>query len=77
MKIARVVLEGVSFGLDLILMPASSPSDKNKMTTILGIHLVLLGLGAFLLVLKACYYGGLYDPWSPGGLETQATTVKL
>ena len=41
--------------------------DKNKMTTILGIHLVLLGLGALLLVLKACVYGGLYDPWSPGG----------
>ncbi|XBI60749.1 hypothetical protein VPH35_041634 [Triticum aestivum] len=28
------------------------------MTTILGIHLILLGLGAFLLVLKALYFGG-------------------
>lgn len=27
--------------------------DKNKMTTILGIHLCLLGLGSFLLVIKA------------------------
>ncbi|MCF2970281.1 chlorophyll a/b binding light-harvesting protein [Synechococcus sp. Nb3U1] len=35
--------------------------DKNKMTTILGIHLVLLGLGAWLLVLKAMVFGGLYD----------------
>ncbi|KAL5646937.1 hypothetical protein ACJX0J_002012 [Zea mays] len=31
--------------------------DRNKMTTILGIHLILLGLGAFLLVLKALYFG--------------------
>ena len=37
-------------------------SDTNKMTTILGIHLILLGLGAFLLVEKAMYFGGLYDP---------------
>lgn len=41
--------------------------DKNKMTTILGIHLVVLGLGAFLLVLKAMFFGGLYDTWAPGG----------
>ncbi len=36
--------------------------DTNKMTTIIGIHLVLLGLGAFLLVAKAMFFGGLYDP---------------
>jgi photosystem II CP43 chlorophyll apoprotein len=30
--------------------------DRNKMTTILGIHLILLGVGAFLAVLKALYY---------------------
>nr|AHX25307.1 photosystem II 44 kDa apoprotein [Nannochloropsis oceanica] len=40
--------------------------DKNKMTTILGIHLILLGVGAFLLVLKALYIG-VYDTWAPGG----------
>jgi photosystem II CP43 chlorophyll apoprotein len=35
--------------------------DADKMTTILGIHLVLLGVGAFLGVAKAMYFGGLYE----------------
>ncbi|RZC68913.1 hypothetical protein C5167_032126 [Papaver somniferum] len=41
--------------------------ERNKMTTILGIHFILLGIGAFLLVLKALYFGGVYDTWDPGG----------
>ncbi len=35
--------------------------DDNKMTTIIGIHLIILGLGAWLLVAKALFVGGLYD----------------
>ena len=34
-------------------------NDTNKMTDILGIHLVLLGIGAFLLVAKAMFFGGI------------------
>jgi ABC-type Fe3+ transport system permease subunit len=38
--------------------------DKNKMTTILGIHLCLLGVVLLLLVAKAMYIGGVYDTWA-------------
>ena len=43
--------------------------DRKKMTTILGIHLILLGIGVFLLVLKALYFRGVYDTWDLGGLR--------
>ena len=48
--------------------------DKNKMTTIIGIHLLLLGGGAFLLVLKAMFFGGVYDTWAPGGGDVRVIT---
>lgn len=48
--------------------------DKNKMTTIIGIHLILLGSGAFLLVLKAMFFGGIYDTWAPGGGDVRVIT---
>ena len=37
-------------------------SDDSKMTSIIGIHLTLLGVGAFLLVFKAMFWGGVFDP---------------
>ena len=46
--------------------------DKNQMTNIIGYHLVLLGLGAFLLVIKACFVGGVYDTWAPGGGDVRS-----
>ncbi len=48
--------------------------DKNQMTNIIGYHLILLGLGAFLLVIKAMFFGGLYDPWAPGGGDVRVIT---
>ncbi|MGF1591591.1 MAG: chlorophyll a/b binding light-harvesting protein [Pleurocapsa sp.] len=38
--------------------------DTDKITTIIGIHLILLGIGAFLLVFKAMFWGGVFDPWA-------------
>ncbi|MCS6959549.1 MAG: chlorophyll a/b binding light-harvesting protein [Pseudanabaenaceae cyanobacterium SKYGB_i_bin29] len=37
-------------------------ADTNKMTNIIGFHIIVLGLGALLLVTKAMFWGGLYDP---------------
>nr|YP_010261119.1 photosystem II CP43 chlorophyll apoprotein [Cephaleuros karstenii]UIB39060.1 photosystem II CP43 chlorophyll apoprotein [Cephaleuros karstenii] len=47
--------------------------DKNKISSILGIHLVLLGLGALLLVFRAST-GGIYDTWCPGGGDVRVIT---
>jgi len=48
--------------------------DKNKMTNIIGFHLIMLGCGAFLLVLKAMFFGGVYDTWAPGGGDVRVIT---
>lgn len=48
--------------------------DKNQMTNIIGFHLILLGLGCFLLVIKAMFVGGVYDTWAPGGGDVRLIT---
>jgi photosystem II CP43 chlorophyll apoprotein len=48
--------------------------DKDKITTILGINLIFLGLGAFLLVGKAMWWGGIYDTWAAGGGDVRLVT---
>jgi photosystem II CP43 chlorophyll apoprotein len=49
-------------------------ADKDKITTILGINLIFLGIGAWLLVAKAMFLGGVYDTWAPGGGDVHLIT---
>lgn len=41
--------------------------DLDKMSTILGIHLTILGVFALAIVARAMFWGGVFDPWAPGG----------
>ncbi|MHC5775537.1 photosystem II reaction center protein CP43 [Nostoc sp.] len=49
-------------------------TDKDKVTSILGYHLIALGVAAFLLVGKATLWGGIYDTWAPGGGDVRLVT---
>nr|QGU93154.1 photosystem II CP43 chlorophyll apoprotein [Selaginella rossii] len=54
--------------------PGHAWRDRNKMTTIPGIHPILLGIGAPLPVFKAPCFGGVYDTWAPGGGDVRRIT---
>ena len=41
--------------------------DRFRITAILGAHLIMLGIGAGFLFIKAVFLGGLYDTWACGG----------
>lgn len=51
--------------------------DARKMTTILGIHLTLLGIGAWLLVFKAMFFGGLFDSALANGGDVRIITSPM
>jgi photosystem II CP43 chlorophyll apoprotein len=42
-------------------------TDRAKISSILGIHLVFIGLGSLFLVVKGLFLGGIYDSWAAGG----------
>ena len=48
--------------------------DRAKVAQILGFHILVLGLFALLFVAKAMFWGGLYDPWAPGGGDVRLVT---
>merc|ERR1712203_354487 len=41
--------------------------DRYKISSILGVHLGVLGIGSILLFIKAVYLGGIFDTLSSGG----------
>merc|ERR1711972_1082919 len=41
--------------------------DRFRVTSILGAHLISLGIAALLLFIKAVYFGGIYDTSASGG----------
>lgn len=51
--------------------------DRDRVSTILGAHLVSLGCGSLLLFLKGVYFGGIYDPSSSGGGDVRVVKESL
>jgi len=54
--------------------------DRYRMTSILGAHLISLGLASLLLFFKGVKFGGLYDTWASGGGDVRVvkdTAINL
>ena len=56
---------------------AFSWQDRDKVSTVLGAHLIILSLGSILLYIKGVYFGGLYDPLSSGGGDIRVVKETL
>lgn len=61
--VSESVLEGSTFSNIFSL----NYTDRYRMSSILGVHLTILGVASILLVLKATAFGGIYDTWALGG----------
>ena len=42
-------------------------TDRTRVSSILGVHLVIIGIGSLALVAKGLFLGGIYDSWAAGG----------
>ena len=49
-------------------------SDRYLMSSILGVHLSILGIASYLLVLKSTVFGGIYDTWALGGSDIRTVS---
>ncbi|KAH0704169.1 hypothetical protein KY285_018447 [Solanum tuberosum] len=57
------------------LRPYNAIAFSGPIAVFVSVFLIYpLGIGAFLLVFKALYFGGVYDTWAPGGGDVRKIT---